>query len=194
MDPLFSAGCDEVGRGCLAGPVVAAAVILPPGTKHPLLRDSKKLSPATIRQMSDWITQHAIAHSIASTSPSRIDAINILQASIETMHKALAALAVQPEYILVDGNRFRPYLDIPYECIVGGDAKHACIAAASIIAKNSRDLFMQNLDALYPVYGWQSNVGYPTPLHKEMLIKHGPTPFHRLSFKGVSVQQPTQKV
>lgn len=179
----LEAGTDEAGRGCLSGPVTAAAVILKPDFKHPLLDDSKKLSANQREELKSIIEASALAYGVAHISPEKIDEINILQASILAMHKALEKLEVQPEHILVDGNKFHPFGDIPYQCIVGGDGKYQNIAAASILAKTHRDTYMQSAAEKYPAYGWQRNKGYPTAEHREAIRLHGITPLHRKSFR-----------
>ena len=179
----LEAGTDEVGRGCLAGPVTAAAVILKPDFKHPLLDDSKKLSTNQREELKSIIETSALSYGVAHISPKKIDEINILQASILAMHKALEKLEVQPEHILVDGNKFHPFGDIPYQCIVGGDGKYQNIAAASILAKTHRDTYMQSAAEKYSAYGWQRNKGYPTAEHREAIRLHGITPLHRKSFR-----------
>lgn len=177
------AGCDEAGRGCLAGPVVAAAVVLPEGWDHPWLNDSKKLRPEQRLVMRDLIRAEALDWAVAHCDHQEVDRYNILQASILAMHKAVAALRTGPELILVDGNRFRPYMGIPHICVVGGDAKYRSIAAASILAKTWRDEEMTRLHDLYPQYGWLENKGYPTEAHRQAVRDHGLSPWHRLSFR-----------
>lgn len=185
MNPGISeAGCDEAGRGCLAGPVVAAAVILPDGYSHPWLTDSKKLSESRREEMRAIIIRDAVAWAAGMCTPAEIDEMNILNASIEAMHRALAGLRVQPGAIIVDGNRFKPYADIPHTTVVKGDATYANIAAASIIAKTTRDHLMTELSLRYPGYGWERNMGYPTEDHRNAIIAKGLTPEHRLTFKG----------
>lgn len=184
----LEAGTDEAGRGCLAGPVTAAAVILKPDFKHPLLDDSKKLSANQREELKSIIEASALAYGVAHISPEKIDEINILQASILAMHKALEKLEVQPEHILVDGNKFHPFGDIPYQCIVGGDGKYQNIAAASVLAKTHRDTYMQSAAEKYPAYGWQRNKGYPTAEHREAIRLHGITPLHRKSFRLLTEQ------
>jgi ribonuclease HII len=179
----IEAGCDEAGRGCLAGPVYAAAVILPEGFTHPLLKDSKKLSDAQRRQMRDIIIDVAVGWSVASVSAAEIDEINILNASILAMHRALSGLKVRPDAIVVDGNRFKPWEDVPYQTVVKGDAKLGNIAAASILAKTFRDDYMDSIAADYPAYDWTSNKGYPTRAHRQAIALHGTTPHHRLTFR-----------
>lgn len=182
-DPQYiEAGCDEAGRGCLAGPVVAAAVILPRGFAHADLDDSKQLSASKRLQLRHLIEREALAWAVASVSPADIDQINILQASFLAMHQAIAQLSIEPQHLLIDGNRFKPYRDIPHRCIVQGDAKYAAIAAASILAKTHRDAYMTQLHEQYPAYNWQRNKGYPTAEHRQAIALHGTTPQHRLSF------------
>lgn len=182
---VFEAGCDEAGRGCLAGPVVAAAVILPDGYAHPGLMDSKKLSEKRREQMREVIMRDAVAWAIAECSPEEIDDINILNASIEAMHRALRGLTVRPGAIVVDGNRFKPFEDIPHTTVVKGDATYANIAAASILAKTTRDRLMVELHAEFPVYNWVANKGYPTADHRDAIAAHGPCRWHRRSFRLV---------
>jgi len=177
------AGVDEAGRGCLAGPVVAAAVILPDGFFHPLLNDSKKMNVSDREIVRDHIEKNALAWSVASCTAHEIDRINILNASILAMHRALDLLNLDPEYILVDGNRFKPYKRLPHACIVKGDSKFAPIAAASVLAKTHRDALMQRLHDLFPHYGWDRNKAYATPLHRKAIIAFGTSPFHRRSFR-----------
>ena len=177
------AGCDEAGRGCLAGPVTAAAVILPPDFNNDLINDSKQLSERQREQLRPVIEREALAWAVAMVSPEEIDRINILRASITAMHRALDQLSVRPEAILVDGNRFFPYQDIPYTTIVKGDGKMLSIAAASILAKTHRDELMRRLDEEYPQYGWARNKGYPTPDHRAATAQDGATPDHRRTFQ-----------
>ena len=177
------AGCDEAGRGCLAGPVVAAAVILPDGFTHPGLIDSKKLSERQRTEMRDIIIKNAVAWAVAECSPEEIDDMNILNASIEAMHRALRNLSVRPGEIIVDGNRFKPFEDIRHTTVVKGDATYANIAAASILAKTTRDTYMEKMHATYPMYGWKENKGYPTALHREAIARYGTSPLHRTTFK-----------
>lgn len=177
------AGCDEAGRGCLAGPVVAAAVILPDGYSHPGLIDSKKLSEKRREEMRQIIMRDAVAWAIAECSPEEIDRINILNASIEAMHRALRALPIRPGAIIVDGNRFKPFEDIPHTTVVKGDAKFANIAAASILAKTHRDRLMTELHGKFPVYNWATNKGYPTVDHRAAIAVHGPCQWHRKTFR-----------
>ncbi|MGA9239596.1 ribonuclease HII [Robiginitalea sp.] len=180
---LMEAGTDEAGRGCLAGPVTAAAVILPDGFTHPFLNDSKKLSPLKRETLASLIRKTAVAYGIAHVSHETIDEINILNASIRAMHRALDQLQTKPEAIAVDGNRFKPYKSIPHECLIRGDGRFLNIAAASILAKTARDKLMQDLDELHPEYQWAKNKGYPTRAHRNALLKYGPTPYHRKSFR-----------
>lgn len=180
---LIEAGLDEVGRGCLAGPVVAAAVILPPDYQHPLLTDSKQLSARQREKLREEIGREAVAWAVAEASVAEIDQINIAQASYLAMHRAVDALLVKPEHLLVDGNRFRPYPFVPHTCVVKGDTLYLNIAAASILAKTHRDALMQTLGTAFPAYHWPQNVGYPTAAHRAALRQHGPTPHHRRSFK-----------
>ncbi|HXH20033.1 MAG TPA: ribonuclease HII [Chitinophagales bacterium] len=180
---LLEAGCDEAGRGCLAGPVFAAAVILPKGFHSSLLRDSKELSATQRYELRDMIQQSARCWAVASVDSREIDRINILNASFLAMHKAIAKLSVVPEVLLIDGNRFTPYENIPFTCIVKGDAKYQSIAAASILAKTYRDDFMKQLHKKFPHYGWERNKGYPTAEHREAIIKYGIVDEHRNSFR-----------
>lgn len=182
------AGTDEAGRGCLAGPVTAAAVILPPDFKNNTLTDSKQLSKKKRDELRIIIEREAISFAVVHTSPEEIDQMNILNASIESMHRALKALETTPEFIAVDGNRFKPLNNIPFECIVKGDGKYLNIAAASILAKTYRDQLMEELDEQYPEYDWKKNKGYPTKTHREALIKNGITPHHRKSFRLIPEQ------
>ncbi|MFW5886705.1 MAG: ribonuclease HII [Bacteroidota bacterium] len=179
---LVEAGCDEAGRGCLAGPVFAAAVILPPNFKHEFLNDSKKLNELQRYKLRDLIEKKALAHGYAMVDNEQIDEINILNASFLAMHKALEKLKITPELLLIDGNRFKPFKTIPHECIIQGDGLYFSIAAASILAKTYRDDYMKKLHEDYPEYGWFSNKGYATLTHREAIKKLGITPFHRKSF------------
>lgn len=185
----IEAGCDEAGRGCLAGSVYAAAVILPDGYDNPSLNDSKRLSAAKRMRLRDEIIRDARAWAIGVVTPQEIDQINILRASILAMHRALDQLQVRPEAIIVDGNRFLPYRDLPYITIVKGDGKYQAIAAASILAKTYRDEYMERLAQEFPRYGWQSNKGYPTPQHREAIRQYGVTPYHRKSFDLLGSQE-----
>ncbi|WP_294282937.1 ribonuclease HII [uncultured Chryseobacterium sp.] len=177
------AGCDEVGRGCLCGPVVAAAVVLDESFNQNLVNDSKKLNFKTRMDLDSYIKDHVKDYAIAELPPVFIDKHNILNASIHAMHQALDKLTIRPELILVDGNRFHPYNFIPHECIIKGDSKVLSIAAASILAKNYRDQLMIELHDEHPEYGWDTNFGYATKKHQEALIKFGPTKYHRQSFR-----------
>lgn len=179
---LIEAGCDEAGRGCLAGSVFAAAVILPPDFHHPLLNDSKQMSARNRDTLRAIIEHDAIAWAVAEISAGRIDEINILNASFEGMNTAIRQLSVAPQFIAVDGNRFRTQLTLPYACIVKGDGKYADIAAASVLAKTHRDEYMMRLHEEYPQYGWDRNKGYPTREHRLAIRRYGLTPYHRLSF------------
>ena len=179
----IEAGCDEVGRGCLCGPVVAAAVIIDHQFNHNLINDSKQLSFRTRIELDSYIKENVLDYSIAELSPEFIDEHNILNASIHAMHNALDQLKLKPELILVDGNKFHPYNYIPHQCIIKGDTKFLSIAAASILAKNYRDLLMIELHEEFPEYGWNKNMGYATKQHREALKKYGPTKYHRKSFR-----------
>ena len=179
----IEAGCDEAGRGCIAGPVFAAAVILPPEFRNPTLDDSKKLSAAKRQKLRILIEQDALAWSIGVVHAKDIDEINILNASFVAMHQALDSLELCPSHLLIDGNRFKSYGKISHSCIVKGDGIYASIAAASILAKTHRDEFMEALHQDHPVYGWNRNKGYPTRAHRKAVLEHGPTPFHRRSFR-----------
>lgn len=181
------AGCDEAGRGCLAGPVVAAAVILPDGFEHELLRDSKTLSEAHRNMARRVIIENALCYGIAWASPAEIDNINILNASILAMHRALSMLAVRPGHVVVDGNRFKPWDFVPYKTVVKGDAKLGNIAAASILAKTQRDDIMKRLHSALPAYGFASHKGYPTREHYEAIRRIGPSAWHRFTYKGVRI-------
>ncbi len=179
----LEAGCDEAGRGCLAGPVCAAAVILPPDFHHPLLNDSKKMSHEDRMLLRPIIEDAAIAFAVKMVDHEEIDRINILKASFKAMHLAIDALSVKPDLLLIDGNRFSPYLGIPHHCVIKGDGKYASIAAASVLAKTYRDDYMCRLHECYPEYNWLENKGYPTPFHKAKVLELGYTPYHRRSFK-----------
>lgn len=180
---LVEAGCDEAGRGCLAGNVFAAAVILPEDYVNEGLNDSKKLTPMRRYELRDEIERDALAWAVGVVTPEEIDKINILNASILAMHRALDQLEVRPEAIIVDGNRFKPYRFIPYNTVVKGDGKYLSIAAASILAKTYRDDYMDSLAREYPQYAWDVNKGYPTKAHREAIAKYGITPYHRKSFR-----------
>lgn len=179
----LEAGCDEAGRGCLAGPVYAAAVILPNDFRHPWLNDSKQLSEKQRDALRLVVEQEALAWSVGVATAAEIDRINILQASFLAMHRALDGLTARPEFILVDGHRFRTYATAPHLCVVKGDGKYAAIAAASILAKTHRDAEMYRLAEEFPQYDWLSNKGYPTAAHREAIRRHGLTPHHRRSFQ-----------
>ena len=182
---LIEAGCDEAGRGCLCGPVACAAVILPPDFDCPDLNDSKKLSEKKREELRPLIEEKALAWEVVMVSPQEIDEINILNASIEGMHRALCRLKIRPQHILVDGNRFKPFQEIPHTTVVKGDGKYMAIAAASILAKTHRDELMIKLALEYPGYGWEVNKGYPTKSHRAAIASLGSTPFHRRSFKWI---------
>ena len=185
---LLEAGCDEAGRGCLAGPVFAAAVILPPDFICANLNDSKQLSHKQRYELRQVIEENAISFSVASCSPQEIDELNILWASVKAMHRALEGLSVTPDHIVVDGNRFRTYKDVKHSCVVKGDSKFQSIAAASILAKTYRDDYMIRLDESYPEYDWNNNKGYPTKKHKDAIRRYGVTDYHRKSFNLVERQ------
>ncbi|NND95017.1 MAG: ribonuclease HII [Flavobacteriales bacterium] len=180
---LIEAGLDEVGRGCLAGPVVAAAVILRPNFRHPLLNDSKQLNEKSRNMLSDIIKEKALSFAIAEIDNREIDRINILQATFKAMHMAIDRLELIPEHLLIDGNRFLPYPFIPHTCVIKGDSKFKSIAAASILAKVHRDFLMKELHNDHPQYGWNRNVGYPTKAHRKGISEVGITEFHRKSFR-----------
>lgn len=198
LSPFYSdfieAGCDEAGRGPLAGPVFAAAIILPRDFHHPLLNDSKQISEKVREELRPIIEREALAWAVTAVDPEEIDKINILKASILGMQRSLDKLTIRPEFIIVDGNKFSPYIDksggpstsdwkiVPHKCIVKGDAKYASIAAASVLAKTYRDDFMREAAKQYPQYGWERNFGYPTKEHREAIIRYGETPLHRKSF------------
>lgn len=181
-EDLIEAGCDEAGRGCLAGSVYAAAVILPSDYQNELLNDSKKLTAKKRYALREEIERDAIAWAVGIVTPEEIDKINILNASFLAMHRALDQLKVRPEAVIVDGNRFKPYQDLPSTTIVKGDGKYLSIAAASILAKTYRDDYMLSLAEEYPQYDWQSNMGYPTKKHRQAILEHGITPYHRKSY------------
>lgn len=188
QENCVEAGCDEAGRGCLAGPVFAAAVILPPDYSHPLLNDSKQLSEKKRNALRPIIEREALAFAVGSVSAEEIDEINILNASYLAMHRALDQLQLPIEHIIVDGNRFKAYREVPYTCIVKGDGKFLSIAAASILAKTYRDEYMDNIAAEFPQYDWLSNKGYPTVKHRNAVLAHGPSPHHRKSFRVTDPQ------
>lgn len=186
---LVEAGCDEAGRGCLAGPVVAAAVILPKGYKNDLLDDSKKLSEKKRLSLKEQIEADALSYAVSFVSAPEIDQLNILKASFVAMHRAIDQLNVRPEILLIDGNRFIPYEDVKHECIVKGDAKFQSIAAASILAKTYRDEYMEKIANDYPYYDWKSNKGYPTSKHRDGIRKHGASEYHRQTFTLLPADQ-----
>ncbi len=188
---LTEAGCDEAGRGCLAGSVYAGAVIFPPDYRNEELNDSKQLSERRRNELREIIKRDAVAWAVGIVEPDEIDRINILNASILAMHRALDALSVRPEAVIVDGNRFKPYRNLPYTTIVKGDGKYLSIAAASILAKTYRDDYMAELARQYPQYDWQSNKGYPTKKHREAIREFGITPFHRRSYNLLGGNQLT---
>ena len=179
---LLEAGCDEAGRGCLAGSVFAAAVILPPDFHHPLLNDSKQMTERNRNTLREIIEREAVAWAVQEITAARIDEINILNASFEGMSLAVAQLDPQPQYLAIDGNRFRTKLNIPYTCVVKGDGKYADIAAASVLAKTHRDEYMMRLAEEYPMYGWAKNKGYPTKEHRLAVREYGLSPYHRVTF------------
>lgn len=185
---FIEAGCDEAGRGPLAGPVYAAAVILPRDFSHPLLNDSKQLSEKVRVMLRPIIEKEALAWAVTAVSAEEIDEINILRASITGMQRSLDRLSVRPEFIIIDGNKFSPYLDaqgkvIPHKCFVKGDGRYASIAAASVLAKTYRDDYMREMAKIYPQYGWERNFGYPTEEHRAAIAKFGPCPLHRKTFR-----------
>ncbi len=180
---VVEAGCDEAGRGCLAGAVYAAAVILPPDFRNELLNDSKKLSEKQRYALRPLIEEAALAWAVGVVTPEEIDRINILNASFLAMHRAIEQLTVTPQHLLIDGNRFKPYPGITHTCVVKGDGKYEAIAAASILAKTYRDDYMNELHEKYPLYDWKSNKGYPTKAHRAAIAQYGPSPYHRLSFQ-----------
>ncbi len=184
----IEAGCDEAGRGCLAGPVVAGAVILPKDFRHELLNDSKQLTEKQRQKLRPIIEQEALAWAVAYVDHKEIDQINILNASFLAMHRAVELLKVVPEHLLIDGNRFKPYNGIEHTCVIKGDGKYLSIAAASVLAKTHRDEFMEEMHEQYPHYAWDKNKGYPTKVHRAGIKLHGPTPIHRLSFQLLDKQ------
>jgi len=188
QEEFIEAGCDEAGRGCLAGPVFAAAVILPKNFKHKLLTDSKQLTAAERYSLRTLIEKKALAYAVAHVDHEEIDRINILNASFLAMHRALDMLHMPPGFILIDGNRFKKYREVPHECIVKGDGKYYSIAAASILAKTYRDDFMHNIAGLHPEYEWASNKGYPTIKHRNAVLKFGFSPYHRRTFRVTDPQ------
>ena len=185
---LIEAGCDEAGRGCLAGPVVAAAVILPKRFKHPVLNDSKKLTEKQRDVLKDEIMNSAVAWKVAFVDNNEIDETNILRASIKAMHIAIEGLEKEPQFLLIDGNQFYPYKNIPHKTIIKGDGLYFSIAAASVLAKTFRDAYMKELHTKYPEYGWDQNKGYPTLIHRDAISKYGITPYHRRSFSLLDMQ------
>lgn len=187
QEAIVEAGCDEAGRGCLAGPVCAASVILPTGFAHPLLNDSKQLSEQDRNTLRKIIETEAVAWAVHMCTHQEIDEINILKASFKAMHTTIDNLTVKPELLLIDGNRFPAYLGIPHQCIVKGDATYMSIAAASVLAKTHRDEYMMTLHEQHPQYGWDKNKGYGTIYHRKQLMKHGASPYHRKTFKWKEV-------
>src|SRR5665648_183127 len=185
---LTEAGCDEAGRGCLAGPVVAAAVMLPKNFKHPVLNDSKKLTPKQRSLLKDEIINSAIAWKVAFVDNNEIDEMNILRASIKAMHIAIEGLEKEPQFLLIDGNKFYTYKNINYKTIIKGDGLFFSIAAASVLAKTFRDEFMEKIHYEFPEYGWNKNKGYPTSIHRDAILKYGITPYHRKSFSLFDTQ------
>ncbi len=185
---ILEAGCDEAGRGCLAGPVVAAAVILPHDYHNERMNDSKKLLPDERLKLREEIMRDAVAWAVAEVDNEEIDRINILNASFKAMHLAVAKLTIKPNLLLIDGNRFKPYENLPYHCLVKGDATYLSIAAASILAKTHRDELMKKMAEVFPGYGWETNVGYPTAGHREGIRRLGITPLHRKTFQLLPVQ------
>jgi ribonuclease HII len=190
ISSLCEAGTDEAGRGCLAGPVTAAAVILPLNFSHPLLNDSKKLSKKQRYHLRPLIEAEALSYAVAHCEVEEIDQINILQASIKAMHKAIEGLGLTPSFIAVDGNKFHPYKEIPHQCVIKGDGRYQHIAAASILAKTYRDDLMLILDQTFPQYDWKNNKGYPTKKHRAAILAHGSTPHHRKTFRLLPEQLP----
>ncbi|MBW7913859.1 MAG: ribonuclease HII [Taibaiella sp.] len=186
---IIEAGCDEAGRGCLAGPVFAAAVILPPRFSHPLLNDSKQLTEEERNILRPVIEKKALAWSVSMCTHQEVDEINILQASFRAMHKAIDGLNTRPELLLIDGNRFAAYFGIMHQCVIQGDATYMSIAAASILAKTHRDEYMLNLHNEYPNYGWDTNKGYGTIYHRKKLQEHGMSPYHRKTFSWTKVAE-----
>jgi ribonuclease HII len=185
---FIEAGCDEAGRGCLAGPVFAAAVILPDDFDHPLLNDSKQLSEEVRYELRIEIEQKAIAHAVGVVDNIEIDEINILNASFLAMHRAIEKLALTPQFLIIDGNRFNKYKTMPHQCVIGGDGKYLSIAAASILAKTYRDDYMKQIAMEHPEYDWHKNKGYPTIKHRETILKIGYTPYHRRTFRVTDPQ------
>ncbi|HIT81218.1 MAG TPA: ribonuclease HII [Candidatus Caccoplasma merdavium] len=189
IENRIEAGCDEAGRGCLAGAVFAAAVILPPGFRNETLNDSKQLTERQRYALRPLIEKEALAWAVGVVSPQEIDEMNILKASFLAMHRAIDALRVRPEALLIDGNRFTPYRDLPYSCEVKGDGRYLSIAAASILAKTYRDDYMMKLHEEYPQYHWDENKGYPTRAHRAAIAQYGPTSYHRRTFNLLGMEQ-----
>lgn len=189
IENRIEAGCDEAGRGCLAGAVFAAAVILPPGFRNETLNDSKQLTERQRYALRPLIEKEALAWAVGVVSPQEIDEMNILKASFLAMHRAIDALRVRPEALLIDGNRFTPYRDLPYSCEVKGDGRYLSIAAASILAKTYRDDYMMKLHEEYPQYHWDENKGYPTRAHRAAIAQYGSTPYHRRTFNLLGMEQ-----
>jgi ribonuclease HII len=185
---ILEAGCDEAGRGCLAGPVVAAAVILPPGFDYGILNDSKKLSEKQRKELRPLIENGALAWAVEMVSNQEIDKVNILNASFLAMNRAVQKLKVKPEHLLIDGNRFRPQTEIPFSCMVKGDGRFYSIAAASVLAKTWRDAFMEKIHHEFPQFDWKKNKGYPTRKHREAIAKYGVNKYHRMSFRLLNEQ------
>lgn len=185
---ILEAGCDEAGRGCLAGPVVAAAVILPPDFDYGILNDSKKLSEKQRKKLRPVIEKNALAWAVEMVSNEEIDKVNILNASFLAMNRAVQKLKIQPEHLLIDGNRFRPQTEIPFSCMVKGDGRFYSIAAASVLAKTWRDEFMEKIHCEFPQFDWKKNKGYPTHKHREAIANYGITQYHRLSFRLLNEQ------
>ncbi|MBK0384079.1 ribonuclease HII [Pedobacter sp. SD-b] len=188
QNQLIEAGCDEAGRGCLAGPVFAAAVILPQDFAHPLLNDSKQIKEKDRFQLRKEIEECALSFAVAMVDHQEIDKINILNASFLAMHRAIGKLKLQPQFLIIDGNRFKAYPNIGHQCIIKGDGKYFSIAAASILAKTYRDDFMANIDQEYPIYQWRKNKGYPTIHHRKTVMEIGFSPYHRKTFKVTNPQ------
>jgi ribonuclease HII len=185
---LIEAGCDEAGRGCLAGPVFAAAVILPDGFYHKKLNDSKQVTEDDRYELKGFIEQHALCYHVAMVDHEEIDRINILNASFKAMHLAIEQLKKEAQFLIIDGNRFNKYKEVPHQCVIKGDSHYASIAAASILAKTYRDDYMHNLHGLFPHYKWDSNKGYPTGQHRKAIVEHGMSPYHRKSFQCLPSQ------
>ncbi len=183
QDEFIEAGCDEAGRGCLAGPVFAAAVVLPKNFSHPILNDSKKINQKNRFELREMVEREALSFAVAFVDHAEIDQINILNASIKAMHFALRQLSIRPGFIIIDGNRFKSFEDLSHQCIIKGDGKYYSIAAASILAKTYRDDYMLKLAIDYPQFDWIKNKGYPTIKHRDAVIAHGMSPFHRKTFR-----------